>query len=246
MAFKLCFSVLIVVLSMGCVAYGERSRNPCHPGRRVELLGATCEYIRLPPRLCRDCKLTGYDSRGYFDDCSAIYDLEDNSCRKVLEEYVELNPCDTVRGNQVKTYDDPESRAALDYFTYSICEECCDCIPRGAKQSEFRQRFLQKTLISLERGNCPAHAHYDICRVWPEVRFVTLPGLPLRTNLPKICPIIREWFSSDASKGWSSNDNTQMDPRIKRFLRIFTRFAKCSNKQSWLMCVGLESAQNRI
>lgn len=243
---QVCSCFLFAFFSLTHVICAQRSRNPCHDGRSVESLGTDCEYITMPPELCRDCRLAGFDSGGYFNDCSAIYNLRDDRCRKALELYAKLNPCDTIRRAQIKTYNKPESRVALDYFTYSICEECCDCIPRGAKPDQFRARLLNKTLISFRRGNCPAHAHYDVCRVWPEVRYITTPGRPLRKGLPKICPIIRDWFFSDASKDWYKNDNTQMDPRIMRFLRIYARSARCYNKQTWLMCHGLESRQNRV
>lgn len=239
-------SNILIFLSLIALSSANRSRNPCHPNRSAEKLGTSCEEIVLPPKMCRKCRLRGYDAQGYLNDCESIYRIEDPECRAEIQNYVDLNPCDTVRAEQMSAFDDDLNRKGLDYFVYSICEECCDCIPRDAEADKFDEMKKNKTLISLVRGNCPAHAHYDICRVWPEVRTLTVPGIPFRQNLPKICPLIRSWFFSDLSKGWASNDNIEMDWRIRRFLRMFNRFARCRNKQTWQMCVGLESAQNRI
>lgn len=230
-------------------ARSERSRNPCHPGRSSSALGTDCEFIRLPLELCRDCRLNGYDSRGILNRCDAIYNINAPKCKAGLQKYVRLNPCDTIRKKHVQNFKSRDSQFGLDYFTYSICEECCDCIPRGARANQYNSRLKRKGrqgLISLVRGNCPAHAYYDVCRVWPNVRDVVRPGQPFKKNRPKICPIIQRWFFSPNSKNWSSNDNTRMDGRIKEFLRILNAAAGCEKEAVWKMCIGLETAQNRV
>lgn len=224
----------------------ERSRNPCHPNRSSEDLGTKCEFIRLPFSLCSNCRLNGYDSKGYFNRCDAIYDINDPKCRAGLRAYVRLNECDTIRKKQVQNFNSKESQFALDYFVYSICEECCDCVPDGSKSSQYSSRKMSSLLISYVRGNCPAHAHYDVCRVWPNIKDVTRPGEPFKRNSPEICPIIRQWFDSPNSKNWYSNDNTKMDQRIRAFLERLVKAAGCAQKAVWQMCVGLESAQNRV
>lgn len=240
-------AILAATLILG-IASAESGKNPCHPNRRVESLGVPCEGIYLPPRMCDKCQLSSYDSKGIFDDCTAIYKIAEPACKAELERYSELNQCDTVRKAQLDNFDDPANRKALDYFVYSVCEECCDCIPRGARSDQYDERktATPQTLTSLVRGNCPAHAHYDICRIWPEIRHITKPGGTLRLGLPKACPLIREWFFSPASKGWFSQDNTNINFKVRRFLRIFNSVARCRRRSTWQRCTDLEVAQNRI
>lgn len=223
-------------------------KNPCHPNRRVELLGVPCEGIYLPPSMCDKCQLSEYDSRGNFNDCQAIYKIGEPECKAQIELYSELNPCDTVRKAQLEDFDSADKRTALDYFVYSVCEECCDCIPRGARSGQYddRRRARPKTLTSLVRGNCPAHAHFDICRIWPEIRHVTRPGGRLRLSRPKACPKIREWFFSPASDGWAGQDNTDISRDVKRFLSNFNSVARCRRRNTWKRCTDLEAAQRRI
>lgn len=244
-------SVPLALLTLAAVlslASSKSGKNPCHPNRRVESLGVPCEGIYLPPGMCDNCELSAYDSRGNFNDCQAIYKIGEPACRSQIERYSELNPCDTVRKKQLEDFDDPDNRKALDYFVYSVCEECCDCIPRGARSSQYeeRKRARPRTLTSLVRGNCPAHAHYDICRVWPEIRHVTRPGGTLRLGRPKACPKIREWFFSPASKGWAGQDNTEISRDVRNFLGNFNSVARCRRKSTWQRCTDLEVAQRRI
>lgn len=236
---------VFVISSLSSHAFCQR--NPCHPNRNVETLGAFgCEVFTLPRGMCRSCDFRGFDSRGNLDDCSAIYNIDARPCKRQIGEYVRLNPCDTIRARQWRDFDNPANKMALDYFIYSICEECCDCIPNMSTADQFGARFNSNTLISLNRGNCPAHAHFDICRIWPDVTTVTIDGVAPRQGLPKICPQIRSWIESPAGRDWPNNDNADINFRITRFLRIFNRFARCRNRVTWRRCIGLERSQGRI
>lgn len=227
---------------------GERSRNPCHPGRSASRLGAPCEGIYLPTRLCRSCELSGYDSNGFFNDCTAIYKVSEPKCKAQLELYTKLNPCDTVRAAQLGNLGNATNRRDLDYFVYSVCEECCDCIPSGARPWAYNQRRARgiSALTNLARGNCPAHAYYDICLVWPLVRHVSAPGNRLRSSFPKICPLLTSWFKSPAANNWNNNNNVTMAAPIKNFLLLFNRVARCRARPTWESCTALEKAQRRI
>lgn len=240
-------SILFILLSfLSTHIDAERSRNPCHPGRSSSVLGSNCEYIRLPYALCNNCKLNGYDSSGYFNRCDAIYNINNPKCKFGIRRYVQLNPCDTIRKKQLQSFNSRDSQFALDYFVYSICEECCDCIPDGSRKEQFLSRLKGNKLISYVRGNCPAHAHYDVCRVWPKVRDVARPGQPFIRNRPQICPIILQWFRSPNSRNWSGNNNTKFSKSILEFLQRLVKAARCESKGTWQMCVGLEKAQSRV
>lgn len=223
------------------------STHPCHPGRNVEKLGADCEFIRFPPEMCSKCSLRGYSPLdGAFNDCSSIYKIEQPGCKAEIGKYVDLNKCDAVRRKQFQDFFNPENFMALDYFVYAICEECCDCIPRKSTEDEYEHRLSEGSLINLRRGNCPAHAFYDICRVWPEVRFISSTQGEKMKNWPKMCPMVQSWYNSEESRGWLTNEETKMDGRLRRFLEQFNREARCRNDYTWKMCVGLEKAQNRV
>lgn len=241
-----CFVVVVLFLLSSLANAAERSRNPCHPNRSSSVLGTGCEFIRLPNSLCSNCRLNGYDGRGYFNRCDAIYDINESKCKAGLQDYVKLNPCDTIRKKQVQSFNSRDSQFALDYFVYSICEECCDCIPNGSSSSQYTSRKNNKLLISYVRGNCPAHAFYDICRVWPDVKDVAKPGDSFKKNSPPACPLTRTWFDSPNSKDWYKNNNTKMDSRLRVFLERLVKAAGCEQKAIWQMCVGLESAQGRV
>lgn len=229
------------------LAAAQFSTHPCHPNRNVAKMGCSCEHIRLPPEMCTKCSLRGYTAYGgNFDNCFSIYKIEEPECRAEIGKYVEMNECDTLRREQFKAFDDPDNFVALDYFVYAICEECCDCIPRESKEEEYEDRYSDRKLTNLRRGNCPAHAFYDICRVWPEVRSVSTKEGDERKGWPKMCPMVQSWFESEDSQGWLENEKTNMDWRLLRFLRQFNREASCRNEGMWKMCVGLERAQNRV
>lgn len=96
------------------------------------------------------------------------------------------------------------------------------------------------------RGNCPAHAHFDVCRVWPNVRDVAPEGRPFVRDRPLICPLIRKWFFSPNSVDWPTNDDTRISKSIHQYLRAHVEAAGCRRKGLWQMCAGLETAQGRV
>lgn len=222
-------------------------QNPCHDNKSANGAGVTCEKVRLPPKLCGACKLKPSGPGGNFVNCKAIYDLDSAECQKQLKNYARLNShCDPVRAKQVKNFKNVANKQGLDYFVYSVCEECCDCIPRGSKLAQFAQRKKDNKLFSSSRGNCPAHAVYDICQIWPKVKFVAGKNTKDQFWRPEICPLLREWLNSPQSSNWFSASFVPMNPRIKEFLNIFGNVARCRSRDTWERCHGLEDAQKRL
>lgn len=142
---------------------------PCHSGR--EQLGAPgCTDITLPYDMCKNCPLRDVDWNGDFKNCRSIYDLDAPGCQGQLIQYVQMNQCDWRRAEQVDQWlnsGDPwvkeQAKEKLDYFVYSICEECCDCIPKAATDMDHSVAVQNEdNLFTHTRGNCAAHAFYDV------------------------------------------------------------------------------------
>lgn len=239
-----------VLIFSALLAFAVASRNPCHKNRRTQGDKVTCEAIVLPPSLCKVCKLRPRAKGGNFQDCQNIYDTDDPICRKALKRYAQLNKCDFQRNQQVKDFSKKDNVIALDYFIYSICEECCDCIPRGANPGEYAQRRKAGTLMKVDRANCPAHARFDVCKVWPNVRHIRWPWQTVPANLdgtwPKICPIIADWKDSPDGQNLYNKNEVNQPASMTTFLTQYVTIAKCRSKALWNECAALEKSQNRI
>lgn len=243
-------AVAVVVLSCVWAAVWAKSGvNPCHGDKNKYGVGVTCTGVRIPNALCDRCKLKPFLSDGQFADCTSIYDLNDELCRAQLRLYAEQNgKCDPQRLEQVKDFSVESNRLALDYFVYSVCEECCDCVPRGARSDEYDERLAGGTLGTSHRGNCPAHAHYDICRVFPNIKY-TMKGEAAddtHEDWPKICWHISRWIFSRNGRNWLYKSYVKMDGRIARFLSNFWDDVGCWRRNIWSECTALESAQGRL
>ncbi|CDF36374.1 unnamed protein product [Chondrus crispus] len=179
-----------------------------------------------------------------------IYDTSNPQCRQALRRYASLNPCDVQRNRHVRDFSNSQNLIALDYFIYSVCEQCCDCIPRGTKPGEFAKRKAAGTLIKVDRANCPAHARYDVCKVWPNIRHLRSPWerLPrdLNTLWPKICPIIFKWADSPDGQNLYNKDQINQPASMTQFLTRYVKVAFCSKKAFWNECTALEKSQLRI
>lgn len=109
-------------------------------------------------------KLGGGGHDGVFKECENIYRLSHPACQAQIKNYSVLYPCDCIRAAKVSD-SGPRNRRMQDYFVYSVCEECCDCMPYGARAYQYvtREEKGVPSLTSFYRGNYPAHAHYYIC-----------------------------------------------------------------------------------
>lgn len=241
--------LLAVAVLSGAAAMS--SVNPCHPLKGRQGRDVTCSHVRLPPRLCRKCKLRPPKANGEFADCTNIYKLN-KGCKDTLQEYAKLNEqCDPVRAAQVKKFSDPANKMGLDYFIYSVCEQCCDCVPRGSVVEDFRDRRINGTLLSVYRGNCPAHAHYDICKVWPKVRSVGYYTGPGTGEAPKqagveVCPRFKKWIERPANSRWVREEKLKVGGNLARFLNQLMVAGECAKGGVWKPCVGLEGKQKRL
>lgn len=244
-------ALLLFALVATCTA----NMNPCHQNKRSLGKGGggfepvTCKNIRFPPKLCRACRLKPPRPNGNFRNCNAIYDLSTRWCRDELRKYARLNAaCDPVRKKQVRNFDHARNREGLDYFVYSVCEQCCDCVPRGSLPSQYPWRKANNKLLTPNRGNCPAHAWYDICTVWPDIESITNPnGFPKPNwKVSKLCPKLTNWIGRPANNPWLFKSYTWVDPPIKNFFDQFFKVVKCSDRDIWSRCTDLESKQNRL
>lgn len=209
-----------------------------------------CTDVKIPPKMCPLCHLRPFDNKGEFNTSYGkdIIAYETPECMEQIKEYVRLNPCDDKRAKylaQLKTSSFARNRIAQ--FLYSICEQCCDCVPFGAKVDEYEERKMNDTLYHLTRGNCPAHFHYDICKMFPDVRRLIPPTWKVRGHLTPVCPLVAEWITTDDATWWAGNpDVKELSPRILFSLKLAIRHSTCSNRRVWQDCVRMESAQGRI
>lgn len=233
-------------LSLSGNAHAMASQFPCHANKTALGQDVLCEGVSLPHDLCSSCKLKGFDpNSGAFLDCASIYDLDEPSCQSSLRRYAALNQCDIIRNQQVSNFSNASNKQGLDYFVYSICEECCDCVPRGVTALDYDSRAMQRNLLSARRGNCAAHARFDICKVLPRVRFFKLEGSGDYDEFPYACPMLEDWFQTN-STDWLNRGWVPMDDRLERFLKTMYWAAKCGVKETWQRCASLESAQHRL
>lgn len=240
------FMTVFLALIFG-LAQGQ-GKFPCHGNKDV--LGAHgCSSVTLPTNLCSACPLKAVADNGDFVNCGQIYDLDAAGCKSALQTYVAANPCDTKRAAQVSGWSgfDKES---LDYFVYSVCEQCCDCIPLGTQEWQYESLLGQHSdadpaLYKPNRGNCPAHAFYDVCKIYPNIKYMKAPGGPDHPDWPNACPLLDSWFYSGASTNWL-NQNTELSFPVQRFLNNMNVANQCKAESVWKSCWDMEKKQNRL
>ena len=103
--------------------------------------------------MCSACQVGPYLSDGQYADCTRTWRPEAPACIAKMQEFVDLNPCDTYRKDALEKYlglQGPEKveegRLVMDFFLYSVCEGGCDCIPMVTDRNV--------PAISIVRGNC--------------------------------------------------------------------------------------------
>lgn len=227
---------------------------PCHPSKASPNTDVKCTRVSLPPDLCSSCKLRPTNPNGEFVDCANIYDVTSLQCHSALRRYTSLNTCDHVRKFAVESYlddfDDNSAREVIDYFLYSVCENCCDCLPMGRIRSDYAALLLthttsNPTLWKENRGNCPAHAVYDVCQVLPNVGYFSNEGDPNET-VPPACPQLNEWLRSPAASGWQTNPESEITNGTRDFLRGLLQASRCSEELIWTRCYDMEESQDHL
>lgn len=171
---KLLFVLILFGVSLG-LSEGQpkADQNPCHDRDvKYEAGAMECEQIALPEGFCSSCRMSPFNEFGVFSDCKRTMDLS-NVCMSKLQQYVDLNPCDTNRAKHLNNYltgsggVKEDARERLDWFAFSICEQGCDCIPQiDADRST--------PAFDFARGNCQAHAYHHICRLMPNIKLIRL------------------------------------------------------------------------
>lgn len=222
-----------------------RKQVPCHIKKWDQGSKVTCEGVLVPRRLCVQCGLKAVKKNGNFVNCKSMHNVDTEKCRAELRKYWKANPRDWKRKQQTERWNAGD-KEGLDYFVYSICEQCCDCIPKGSKIGILNRLKSQGKLYTHKRGNCPAQARYDVCKVLPHVRYISPIGGSNHTGWPKICPLLTQWKTSGRSENWLQNRNAAMSPAIVTFLYKMNQANSCSSVPVWNKCVGMETKQKRI
>lgn len=225
-------------------------KNPCHNNKDAQGSEVTCEKVVVPRWLCSNCPLKPPSSSGDFKNCRSIYDIQAPKCKYYLKLYAKLNKqCDPVRYRQTRDFNNSANIEGLDYFVYSVCEQCCDCVPRSSKLSEYKNRQMNNNLMDPKRGNCVAHAYYDICKVLPKIKYVVDPQnkFPFTAPFkPYVCPLFTKWMARPENKNWVLTDGHYIDPPIARFFNNFFKVVNCGARKVWGSCVNLEGKQGRL
>lgn len=252
------FTVLLLLCS---VVYGQvktpyvNPRNPCHPNKRQYGDDSDCEVYRVPPQLCKFCKIkkSNYDTSGKFNQCSSIFNIEDPLCEEQLRLYAKWNRCDRERNMQVANYS--ANIIGLDYFAYSICEECCDCVSLDSRKDTYQsQRRDGKLFQVTERANCGTHAAADICLVWPNVKWVVnwwrqIPSKAEVEAMEPICPGLQKWRQDrkpNSGAGLTNEERFNVPAFARPFLNQFMKAVRCGRQTTWKECVDLELSQGRL
>lgn len=202
-----------------------------------------CRTIRMPPSLCRACPMLPFTGGGNFERGQYdMYDLTTPQCKGQINQYLKLNPCDKDTAKAVQN----NHRSDIAYFLYSICEQCCDCIPIGAKKEQYANRKNNNRLLSIRRGNCAAHFHYDVCRIWSKYEHLTW-GEGKEVRRAEVCPQFRNWIFSDDASNWLQNPKAKgLTKDMRRAMWALLARTQCTNKRVWTDCTRLERAQNRV
>lgn len=234
------------------------SKNPCHAKRTTGEGQESCDGIYVvPKKMCAKCTFKKWDTEtGNFFNCRSIFDITDPGCVKQLKKYAKANRCDKKRGTDIAILSQPshpdfnDAVERTDYFIYSICETCCDCVPMRSKPNDYGQFKKSGILLKADRGNCPAHARADVCKVWPEVKAVVNKKKDKKKISPLVQPIcsgLRAWLADIKPKGgWFKEPEVEMERDLHFFLNNLTNTIGCKNKNTWKNCVRLESNQNRL
>ena len=269
------FIHILLIISINLLTFSNAA-FPCHANRPS--LGAWgCQGVKLPYGLCKACPMKPVKPNGDFKQCNSIFNLQAPQCLTKIKQYVQLNPCDKKRADQLNTWVSTKNPwlkkkaiEKLDYLIYALCEECCDCIPKTSLNIPwFKAKQSENLLYSSKRGNCPAHAHFDvriripclisqpppytvelttmsqICKVLPNIRFFQFPNENANKFWwPKICPQLKQWMNKNP--GWINLNDAVVSWPITRFLKNVNRKTSCADQQVWNRCKAMEKAQNRI
>jgi hypothetical protein len=162
---------------------------------------------------------------------------------------VDENQCDTARSDGLEQYlssdygEKEEGRKILDFFVYAVCENACDCIPQTDASPTVPE-------ISIERGNCQAHAHYDVCRILPNIKVIKSSNNEWpegSESWQEVCPLLSNWISTDDGKNFPNVAKTTVHPDVDTFFMEFMDANQLlSDPSVYRRCLVLETSQDRI
>ncbi|CAN8073242.1 unnamed protein product [Agarophyton chilense] len=239
---------LLWLFAIGLRAVAGGSFFPCHAAKSSVHNEVKCTSVNLPPSICGNCPLRETLRDGSFEQCDRVYDTTSSTCIGSLQQYVDDNPCDTRRAAALQQLKDGDesARDELDYFLYSVCEQCCDCVPMGVQTADYSQLSKQHSpsspaLWAEARGNCPAHARYDVCKILPSIRSFG----SLSNDVP-ICSQLINWERSDAAEDWPTNPQVAISDDIQSFLRDMLVATQCDERTIWRNCQIMEDKQHHL
>jgi len=153
------------------------------------------------------------------------------NCSVVLLPQGMCSDCPIRLGNP--SYND---LLTVDFFVYSICHQCCDCISLGASKANSGQ-------WQTSRSACPLHTWYNICAVLPKVRwFMNIGGGSTDGHGSKpMCHDLHAWF-----KGWKKNPNAELKNSLHHFLNSILLSTSCSVPGTWNRCFDLNKRKGTL
>lgn len=96
------------------------------------------------------------------------------------------------------TYEKDEAGQMLDRYIYTLCEQCCDCIPCSKETNTLVPDILSEEdpdfdkLIDVRRHNCPLHWKADVCALYPDIEY-RREGLPEDEEGLKVCNLTKKY-----------------------------------------------------
>lgn len=120
---------------------------------------------------------------GDFINCGRMFKIDSLECKGSLYKWAEDTPCDNVLPEQLKVYyeDNPgdtynyekdKAGQILDRYVYTVCEQCCDCIPCTNETDTLNPIIEDDQLpIDVYRHNCPLHWVFDVCGIYADIEY---------------------------------------------------------------------------
>lgn len=163
--------------------YTVRDCTPAIPQGTCSACPLDIANVEFHPRGSRANK-SGCN-KGDFINCGRMFKIDSAECKSALYTWARDTECDAVLPSVLKTYyeDNPgngyneeKDRAGqvLDRYVYSVCEQCCDCIPCSEETNTLDPKIADEDLvdfIDVYRHNCPLHWVYDVCGVYPDIKY---------------------------------------------------------------------------
>jgi hypothetical protein len=251
------------------------SPDPCIFRNIIQAGSAECEHVVIPAGFCQTCGVN-IDIRpesGKYVNCLYLSGVEaldgtiNRQCMSKLDEYLDMNPCDTFRRSGMNRYKRwtnrwiplqktmlrrlrSPSRQIMDAFIYALCEMPCDCIPQYNAD-------ITTPAQDIYRGNCQGHAQIDLCAVYPNIKLIqgqnSNMSMPVANvdELPYVCPKMTEWRTNHPG-AWFDLTPTTVDPDVATFINYaldateITHYTNVSENPLWQQCFHLELTQQRI